>query len=360
MRHAVILAGGSGTRLWPASRRARPKQFLDLGDGVSLLTAAVRRGRAAVDGSVVVVTAAAHADLVREHVAGIAGVEILAEPAARNTAAAIGLAVVHLLHADPDAVIGVLPADQRIGDEPAMAEILGRALAVASTTDRICTIGLVPTRPETGFGYLERGGHADVGVPGVREVARFVEKPDRATAEMYIAAARHLWNGGMFFARARRFADDLARLVPATWTGLAAIGGALDAGAAPDELARVTADAYAAMPSVSIDTGVMEQALGVVTIPADVGWSDVGSWAALAELHAPDAHGDVTLGDVVITEGGGNVAVADPGTAIAIVGVTGLVVVQAGNAILVVPRDRAQDVRVAVEALAQAGLDRYL
>ncbi len=365
MRHAVILAGGSGTRLWPASRRARPKQFLDLTpDGAgSLLALALRRARGAVDGTVVVVTAADHAAMCQAEAeaAGVA-VTIVGEPTGRNTAAALGLAAVHLLHRDPDAVIGALPADQHVGDEPAMARALERAFAAAERADRICTIGLTPSRPETGFGYLELAAAPDagLGVPGVREVARFVEKPDAATAAAYVAGGRHLWNGGMFFLRARRLADELARRLPATWAALGGVAAALAAGADADAVAAATRAAYATIPSISIDHGVMEHAEGVVTVPADVGWSDVGSWAAVAELRGASADGNVTAGAVVVRDGRGNLAITDPGRAIALVGVSDLVVVQAGDAILVVPRDRAQDVRLAVEALAQAGLDRFL
>jgi mannose-1-phosphate guanylyltransferase len=191
-------------------------------------------------------------------------------------------------------------------------------------------------------------------------VARFVEKPDRENAELFVAGGRHLWNGGMFFLRARRLVEDLAKLLPATYVQLERIAAALAAGGTDRELAAITAEAYAAMPSVSIDHAVMEKAAGVVTIPAEVGWSDVGSWAAFADLRAPDQDGNVTTGDVVVCDGERNVAIAEDGHVVALVGVSDLVVVQAGDAVLVVPRDRAQDVRVAVEALGRAGLERFL
>jgi mannose-1-phosphate guanylyltransferase len=353
MRHAVILAGGSGTRLWPASRRRLPKQFLRLGGDESLLAATVRRARDAVDGQVVVVTGADHAALVHEHAPGA---RVVVEPAARNTAAAIGLAALHLVADDPAAVLAVLPADHHVGDEPGFAAVLARAFAAAAVGDRIVTVGIVPDRPETGFGYLELGAETD----GVREVVRFVEKPDRATATAYLASGRFLWNGGMFFAAARRLLDDVARLLPRTWQGLAEIVDALAAGASPARLAEVTAAAYAGLPSISIDHGVMERTHGVVTVPADVGWSDIGSWDAVAALHPADAAGNVLRGPAVTADAAGNLVMGDPDGVVALVGVSGLVVVKAGDAVLVVPRERAQDVRLAVDALARAGLERYL
>ncbi|HMG20412.1 MAG TPA: sugar phosphate nucleotidyltransferase [Kofleriaceae bacterium] len=345
MRHAVILAGGSGTRLWPASRRARPKQLLALGPGgETLLAAAVRRGGAIAGPRVVVVTSEAQLEATREVVPGV---ELIAEPVARNTAAALGVAAAALAARDRDAVMAVLPADQHVADEAGFTAALEAALAAVDRDDVIGTIGIAPTRAETGFGYLE----VDRAEPGVvAPVRRFVEKPDRATAESYLVSGRYLWNAGIFCVSAARLLRELDDQLPDT-------GRAVRAAAAGAAGARA---AYAALVAISIDHGVMERAARVVTVPAAVGWDDVGSWAALPALRGSDADGNTTSGDAVILDGTGNIAIGDGDGVIALVGVSDLVVVKAGDAILVMPRAQAQDVRKIVEALSARGLARYL
>lgn len=349
MRHAVILAGGSGTRLWPASRRARPKQLLPLGEaGETLLEAAIRRGRAVAGDRVLIVTAASQVEATREVVPGV---ELIAEPVARNTAAAIGLAAAMISERDPDGVLVVLPADQHVADEPGLVSALEIALAAVERDGVIGTIGISPTRAETGFGYLE----VERAQPGeVSRVLRFVEKPDLATAERYVASGRYLWNAGMFCASARRLLDELDAQLPATGRGVREIAG----GRARAE------DVYPGLASISIDHAVMERAAGVVTVPASVGWDDVGSWAALPALRGIDGAGNTVSSPetAVVVDGTGNIVISDVGdpTLITMVGISDLVVVKSGDAILVVPRAAAQDVRKIVDALSARGLARYL
>jgi mannose-1-phosphate guanylyltransferase len=347
----VIMAGGSGTRLWPLSRKAHPKQFLPLlPGGETLLGATVRRcAPLAPIERTLVVTAASQVDDVRRAVPSLPPENIVAEPSARNTAPCIGLAALTVKARDPDGVMAVLPSDQAVTNEAAFVDAARRALALAATGE-VVTLGIRPTHPETGFGYIHAGDPAAGHAPA-RRVRRFVEKPDRATAEHYLLSGEYLWNAGMFFFPTRRILDELSRHLPD-------LGAILD-GIAADP-ARC-AELYPTAPRVSIDYGVMEKLPGALfVVPADIGWSDVGSWAALPEVRPAGSDGNTVIGEAIAVDARGNVLIGDSGIVVAAVGVDDLVVVATADAVLVVPRSRAQEVKRVVEQLEAGRRERYL
>jgi mannose-1-phosphate guanylyltransferase len=343
---AMILAGGGGTRLWPASRRTRPKQLLTLGGNESLLAATFRRASAVVGiERTLIVTAADQAQAIREALPALPTANLVVEPAPRNTAPAVGLGAVEVARrAGRDAVIAVMPSDAFIGDEARYGQVLRTALDNASHA--IVTVGITPGRPETGYGYLQRGARV---TEQVFEVARFVEKPNLETARQYLASGDYLWNSGMFFFSAGRLLDEARRHLPDT----AALLDDLLTAADPHDLCQAR---YPRVPSVSIDYGIMEKAAGIRVIPGDFGWSDVGSWAALTDIRKADEAGNVVSGDSLVKLSRGSVVLAEEGAPlVGVVGVDDLVVVATRDAVLVVPKSRAQDVRSIVDELSAQG-----
>jgi mannose-1-phosphate guanylyltransferase len=341
----IVMAGGSGTRFWPLSRADRPKQLLPLAGGDEpLLAAAVRRAlRVSAPSDVFVVTSERLAAATRAILPGLPAENVLAEPVGRNTAPCIGWASAHIARIDPDALCAVLPADHHIGDEDAYAEILARALDAASASD-IVTVGIRPTRAETGYGYVEMGEAIGEGVHRAR---RFVEKPNRQRADQFLAAGRYLWNSGMFFFRARTMLEAIR-------THLPALGGTLDRllAATDAQEAEIVRAEYPTLPDVSIDHGVMEKVKDVAVVPASFGWTDLGSFETAWELSSDrDAAQNSLPERAIAIDASGCLVRAPAGKLVAIVGVTDLVVVDTEDALLIVPRARAQDVKLVAAQL---------
>jgi mannose-1-phosphate guanylyltransferase len=334
------------------SRGDRPKQFLSLGpDSRSLLRATAERVWTTIPPDrTYVVTAESLRDQVDEQLPELGPERVLAEPVGRNTAPCIGWAAVHVRRRDPDAVMAVLPADHHIGDPEAYGDALQRGLEAATHGDYV-TIGIRPTRAETGYGYIEVGAELD---PGVFRARRFVEKPNRQRAEQFVASGSFLWNSGMFFFMASRILEAIDQHLP----GLGEQLKRYDDAAAAGREASVVSETYAELPAVSIDHGIMEKVGSVSVVPGSFEWSDLGSWTSAWELAPQDARENVLPVGAVSIDAARNYAWAPEGKLVALVGVHDLVVVDSGDALLVIPRERAQEVREVVAALKARGDDR--
>jgi mannose-1-phosphate guanylyltransferase len=357
MLHAVIMAGGSGTRFWPVSRRDRPKQFLALVDGRSLLRITFERIQPLVPPDRIwIVTAGSTAELTRRELPELPADHILAEPVGRDTAACAGLAAMAVLRDDPEAVCVVLPADHVIRDASRFRRAVEAASSHVAREGGLLTFGVRPTRPETGFGYLRIGAeHDDTGEWTVHRLAEFVEKPDLETARRYLAEGGYLWNSGMFVWPASELLEEIRLQLPRLAEGLQRI--ASEWGTA--RAAAVVDEVYPTLPRISVDYGVMEGARRCWTIPVAFPWSDVGAWPALGELLDADADGNATRGRVVALGCRDTVIVGD-GTLVAASGVHDLVVVATPSAVLVVPAAEAQRVKDVVAAIEDRGWDDAL
>ena len=347
----IVLCGGAGTRLWPLSRRSYPKQFSALIGDESLFQAGLRRVAGPGFARPVVITGAEFRFIVTQQMAEVGAdpAAVLLEPAARNTAPAVLAGLLQVAASDPAAVVLIMPSDHVIRDVAAFHAALGVA-AQAAAAGRIVTFGIRPDRAETGYGYLEPG--ADAG-GGVTDLIRFVEKPDRTRAEAMLAEGRHLWNAGLFMARADILLAAFAAHAPGV---MGPVRAAMEQ-ATPDlGFVRLAADPWAQAQDISIDYAVMERATGLCVVPLNSGWSDLGGWETVWREMGPDDDGVATSGAAYAVECRDTLLRSEAGGQVVIgLGLTNMIAVAMPDAVLVAPMDRAQDVRRAVAAITAQG-----
>ncbi len=340
MDHAVVMAGGSGTRFWPESRAGRSKQFLDLTGRGPMIAETVRRLQPLFRRENIWIVAG---EKDTRHVSarglGLPPGNVLLEPEGRNTAPAMAFAVARIARKDPDAVIAATPADHAVKDGRAFRRTLRKGLLLAGRTGRFVTLGIAPSHPATGYGYIERGKPFGPAAGGVYNVRKFTEKPGLAAARRFVRSGRFDWNSGIFLVRGSAFRASMARLLPAVheeiekafrWEGTKAFRGKLAA-------------AYRRLPSISVDYGILEKEEGILVLPADFGWSDLGTWRSLHEFIGKPGD-NVTLGNVILSDCRGTLVRSDSGL-VAVVGMQDLVVVRSGDAVLVCPRSRSEEVK---------------
>ncbi len=357
--YAVIMAGGVGTRLWPRSRTATPKQFLDLLGPRTMLQETVDRIEPLIPlHRLLVVCSAEHIAEVQAQVPGLPPENIIAEPGPRGTAPCVGLAAMALWQRDREASMAVFPADHRIADAAGFRQAIARAAQVAQK-DYLVTLGITPTYPHTGYGYIQRGASLDlVGNPPAFVVQRFVEKPDEATARQFVASGEYYWNAGIFIWRVATILAEVERLLPQLYAGLQAVGQAWHS----PQRSAVLEQTWEQVPRTTIDYGVMEKAARVAVLPVEIGWDDVGNWATLSALLEADKMGNAVHGNghSLLPDTAGTYVYTSAGRLVVAIGLKDFVVVDTPDALLVCPKDRAQAVREVVERLKAEGLQEYL
>ena len=357
--YAVIMAGGVGSRLWPRSRGATPKQFLDLIGSRTMLQETVDRIRPLIPlERVLVVVSEDHADTVRTQVDGLPVENILLEPGPRGTAPCIGLAATVCLDRDPEAIMAVCPADHVIADAAGFRQAIAAAAHVAQD-DYLVTLGITPDHPHVGYGYIQRGTSLGevLGTPAF-QVKRFTEKPDAVTAQRFVDSQEYYWNGGIFIWRAATILASVKGLLPRLHAELQLVARAWHS---PDRM-EVLCAAWDRVPRTTIDYDIMEKATRVAVVPVDMGWDDVGNWATLSAMVEGDEQGNTVHGGgrLLLLDTADTYVYTTAGRLVATVGLEGFVVIDTPDALLICPKDRAQDVRDAVERLKEDRLQEYL
>ncbi len=353
----LIMAGGLGTRFWPKSRQKHPKQLLRMFGEESLIQSTVSRLQPLIpESKVFVVSTASQLPAIKKQLPGIPGSNFIVEPKGKNTAPCIGLSALFIEQIEPDGVMVVLPADHIIRDKNLFHQTLKAGAEIAQESENIVTIGIEPTYPATGYGYIQCN-HALDDVQGVQsyKVKTFAEKPNLATAKRFLDSGDFLWNSGIFIWKTKTILRQIEEHLPHLHQGLQEIREALGAPEEADVIKRV----YCQIRSISIDYGVMEEARDITVLRGMFGWDDLGSWDAVYKLHKKDSDNNVLIGSHVLTDSTGCLIDA-PDRCIAVVGIDDLVVVDTGDAILVCPRDRAQDVKDVVEIAKRKKLNEYL
>lgn len=359
MVHAVIMAGGGGTRFWPRSRAANPKQFLKLAGDRSLLQQACDRLEAKIPAkNLWVITADMHADQVRSQLPQLPSNNVVGEPMGRDTAACIGLGAALIANHDPDAVMVVTPADHVIEPERSFHQGLQAAIQLADEIpDALITFGINPTFPATGYGYINRGKlfAERLGVP-VYHVESFREKPNRDVAEEYIASGNYYWNSGIFVWKVKTILGELEKNQPKLFSAIQSIAAKWGS----PEQDQVFQEEYAKLQKVSIDFAVMEKATKVLVLQAPFLWDDVGSWLALERMNAQDAHGNTVIGGHCGVRTNHCIVVGDPDMLIGTVGIDNLIIIQDGDAVLVAHKNEEGNIKQLVEKLRESGREKYL
>ena len=367
--HAVILAGGAGERFWPASRREYPKPLMRVVGGTSLLAATMKRAKKiAGDDQVWIVCGKEHAKAIREE-SGLPARRVLIEPARKNTAMAVAWAAQRIEAEDPDSVLAILSADHHIPNTRAFAASIQRCARAAASAGALVTLGVIPTRPDTGYGYIQQGKSAGASFPGLYRVRRFVEKPDSKRAQRYLVSGHYLWNAGVFVFSAATMLGEIEACAPDLHRALAPIRSK-----PRGRNATAVAAAYRRAPSVPIDVAVMEKSRNVWTLPVDFAWSDVGTWASLGEelgvgsrtrspgpvrgvrtlgQRAGENEGNRVLGGEVLFEESASNLVWGGDRLVALLGVERLIVVDTEDAVLIADIDRSHEVRKLVAALVK-------
>lgn len=355
--YGVIMAGGGGTRFWPLSRQKKPKQLLNLTGSDLMVNEAVDRMAAVIGKSnIFIVTSELQSPDMTVATAGrVFPMNILAEPCARNTATCIGYCAMEILKKYGDGVMVITPADHYIKNTAALTDAFKKAILTAEEQDKLITIGLKPSFASTAFGYIKCGGTTQ---SGIHQVLGFKEKPDAQTAQQYLESGEYLWNSGMFIWKASLILEKLKAYAPDIYADLEKIGNAMNT---PDEQA-VLHEVYPQIRKLSIDYAVMEPSASmgdVLVIPCDCGWNDVGSWDMMDVLHRKDENGNVLLGDVAVIDVKGSVVYSSK-RAVTALGVDNVIIVETDDAVMVCAKDRAQDVKLIVDALAQKGRNELL